>query len=534
MCFINIIDKDKKIECSVKDNLMKILLENDVFLENPCNGNGTCGKCKVKVVSGEVSKITDTEKNILSDKEIENGIRLSCLTEILGDCNIESINSKKLHHNILSGGYIRDFEFDKYEKGYGIVVDIGTTTVAMGLIKLSTGEEVSYKTMINPQRKYGSDVLTRITYEYENKENGIELMQKAIVEGMNNLINSFCLELNINKSDIYEIVISANCTMAHMLLGEDAKPIGKFPYEPIFKEAQRLKAKNIGLDLDEKTDLYCIAQVSSFIGGDIVSGAYACELKERKGNVLFIDIGTNGEIILSKNGEMSCCSCAAGPALEGMNISCGMTAAKGAIEDLEITKEGIELKVIGDEQPSGLCGSGILASIEQLISHKIINKRGAFIKKDSISEDDYRYNLIKLNGDKREFVICDNPEIIVTQSDVRQVQLAKGAILSGCEALVKESNINMEDLDEVLIAGQFGSHISVKSLVGVGILPKEVENKVKYIGNSSKSGAYIALMSNKAKDEMEKLGKEMNYVELAMVEGYEKIFRDSMEFPIQK
>ncbi|TQQ84916.1 DUF4445 domain-containing protein [Peptacetobacter hominis] len=530
MSFIKISD-GSIIEYSDGKRLMDVLLENGVFVENPCNGNGTCGKCKVKIISGNTDEITDAEKSILKKEEIEKGIRLSCLLNAYGDYEIEN-NSGHKNYKVLSSGYIPEFEIDSDKDGYGIIVDIGTTTVAMGIINLANGNEIGKMTKINPQRKYGSDVLTRITYEYENPDNGVEIMQKSIVECINELIDEICSNTDMEKEKIKEILISANCTMTHMLLGEDAKSLGKYPYEPVFKNAIRKKASAIGIMPGYNTDLYCIAQVSAFIGGDIVSGVYACELEKRKGNILFIDIGTNGEIVLSIDGKMACCSCAAGPALEGMNISCGMSAADGAIEDIKITEEGIKLKVIGDKKPLGICGSGILSAIEQMIKHGIIDKRGTFIKKESIAEDDYRYSMIKLNGNKREFIISKDPEITITQSDVRQVQLAKGAILSGFKALLKEENIDMKELDKVLIAGQFGSHLTVESLTGTGILPFEVSDKIEYIGNTSKSGAYMALMSEKAKDDMEKLGKEMNYVELAVVDGYDKIFRDSMKFPV--
>ncbi len=531
MSFLKTTD-GKEINYSDGKRLMDILIENDLFVENPCNGKGTCGKCKVKIISGNVDSISDLEKKFLKKEEIEDGVRLSCFIKAYGDYEIEVLSNFE-NHKVLSSGYIPKFKFDKYYCGYGIIIDIGTTTVAMGMIELSTGKEIAKKTMINPQRKYGSDVLTRITYEYENKENGIETMQAVIVECINKMIDDISNEVEIDKKEIKEIVISANCTMTHMLIGKDAKVLGKYPYEPIFKNAINIKAKDIGILAGEETNLYCIAQVSAFIGGDIVSGVYACELKKRKGNILFIDIGTNGEIVLSVNGKMSCCSCAAGPALEGMNISCGISASDGAIEDIIITKEGIKTSVIGDTNPLGICGSGILSAIEQLISHEIVNKRGAFIKKESISEDDYRYSMLRMNDSKREFIIDAKNEIIITQSDVRQVQLAKGAILSGVIALLKNEGIEMSELDKVLIAGQFGLHLKEKSLIGTGILPNEVKGKIEYIGNTSKSGAYMALMSKEAKFKMESISKEIKYVELAVVDEYEKIFRNSMEFPVK-
>ena len=332
-------------------------------------------------------------------------------------------------------------------------------------------------------------------------------------------------------AEIREIDVAANCTMMHMLLGVDARSIGRAPYRPEFTEAKRLPASGIGIEAGKDTLLYCLPQVSGYIGADIVAGAYVCALQKEKGRVLFIDIGTNGEIVLASQGRILCCSCAAGPALEGMNISSGMRAAEGAIEDVKITPEGNEIKVIGGQEPVGICGSGILAVVKELLRTGIVKKTGAFIKKEKLEEDDYRFPMIRVNGTKREFVLHEKPEILVTQGDVRQVQLAKGAILSGFTALLEKAAITMGDLDKVMIAGQFGAHLPAESLVGTGILPEEVKDKLIYVGNSSKTGAYMALMSARAKQEIEELASEMEYIELAETENYERIFADSMIFP---
>ena len=262
-----------------------------------------------------------------------------------------------------------------------------------------------------------------------------------------------------------------------------------------------------------------------------MAGAYVCALDKAQENVLFIDIGTNGEMVLSKKGEMVSCSCAAGPALEGMNITCGMRAADGAIEDLTITEGGVKLVVIGDKEAEGLCGSGILAVIKELVRCGFLKKNGAFVQKDSLNESDYRYDMIRLDGKKREFVVKggDNP-IIVTQGDVRQVQLAKGAILSGVKAMLSEAGMEMGQVDKVMIAGQFGAHLPAESIVGTEILPEELKEKIVYVGNSSKTGAYMALMSGKAKADMERLASEIAYIELAETEGYERLFAECINF----
>lgn len=581
-------------------NLLELLLDQKHFVDNPCNGKGLCGKCKVKIISGEVNSLTSTEERLLTSEEIESGIRLSCLVVPQEDLKVELLK-KELNHKVLTSGYMPKFEintsikkkviditrssldeqtpledqillksgaksidyeilkdliFDEgiytvvtnnyknnleiigLEKGdttsklYGISMDIGTTTVVVALIDLNTGDEISNDSMINAQKHFGLDVLTRITYELEHPEDGIRKLQEAMVNSINTMIESVCEKSKVSKENIYEVAIGANCTMMHMLLGVDATSIGKAPYAPVFVKAKNINARDIGIEVAQFGRIYCLPSVSSYIGADIVAGVYVCQLEKSKENILFIDIGTNGEIVLSKGGELLCCSCAAGPALEGMNISSGMRASDGAIEDVVITKSGIETKVIGDNPPIGVCGSGILAVVRELVLNGLIKKDGAFIKKEKLEESDYRYKMIQMKEKKREFILTEEPEkILITQGDVRQVQLAKGAILSGFYALLKKADITMEDLDKVMIAGQFGAHLPADSLIGTGILPKEVKEKLVYVGNSSKTGAYMALMSNEAKSEMERLAHKMKYLELGATEGYERLFAQCLIFP---
>lgn len=511
-------------------NLLELLLAEGVFVDNPCAGKGLCGKCKVKVMAGQVSELTLTEKELLKPGEVKEGIRLSCLTEVLGDVEIELLQTER-NHKVMTKGYMPEFERDKRDGGYGIAIDIGTTTVVTVLIRMDTGEEIANASMINAQKHYGLDVLTRITYEYEHPEDGVEKLQSAIVQSINGMIAQVCKDAQIRKEEIIEMDVAANCTMLHMLLGVDAKSIGRAPYKPQFLKAQNLLAGEIGIQAGEQTRLYCLASVSGYIGADIVAGAYVCGLKEEKENVLFIDIGTNGEIVLACKGGLFCCSCAAGPALEGMNISSGMRASEGAVEDVQICEDGIVLKTIGEDAPAGICGSGILAVTKELLRTGLVRKTGVFIKKEKLEQTDYRYPMIRMNGTKREFVLQESPQIVVTQNDIRQVQLAKGAIVSGFTVLLQKAGITMDMLDRVLIAGQFGAYLPEELLTGTGILPEEVKGKITYVGNASKTGAYMSLMAEGVKKQMEELAGCMEYIELAQADNYERIFTESMIFP---
>ena len=596
-------------------NLMEIMLDAGLFIDNACGGKGLCGKCRVKITEGDAGEAGETERGILKAEELEQGVRLACLTYPVSDITIELLQKEK-KHDVLASGYMPDFEFepdiikvpvtihkptladqtpfenqiieqvgaealvghdgatgylgfdytalrehsmlpgdytavihngkvialepgDTSESLYGVAIDIGTTTVVCSLVDMLTGEELGHASEINAQKFFGLDVLTRITYEIENPDDGREKLQKAIVGSINKMVKSICDRHGLTQDQIYQVTVGANCTMMHMLMGVDARPIGKAPFAPVFARAKDVKASDIGLKAAPGARLYCLPSVSAYIGADIVAGAYVCDLKHQKGNVMFIDIGTNGEIVLAADGKLMSCSCAAGPALEGMNISSGMRAAEGAIEDIHINEDGLDLKIIGDCEPAGICGSGILTVTKELLRTGIVRKTGAFVKADKFDADDYRSKYIAVDEDgKRSFRMTEGGDgtepLYITQGDVRQVQLAKGAILSGFMALMKKAGIGMADLDKVLIAGQFGAHLPAESITGTGILPFEVEDRIEYVGNTSKTGAYMALMSGKVKRDMEELAHEMDYLELGATDNYERLLSECLIFPVFK
>ena len=596
MISVKILGKNRTIMSRPNIKLLDILIKNNEFVESPCGGRGNCGRCKIKHISGELPPITEDEKRFLSDEEISNGIRLACLirpkSDIIIDIMEQEQNYKvlaegyvpkfnrspaiwkrvidiekptsenpisyeelfkeklgvdeiewdvlrtlKMRSGIFTAVYNEEeligLEYgDTFDNLYGIAVDIGTTTVVASLIDLNTGEEIDSEAEINPQKIFGQDVLTRITYVIENGDRGIKDLQDAIVNSLNKMISNMCSRKTLNRDMIYEMSVAANSTMMHILLGIEPISLGKSPYSQIFSGSRNVPAIDIGLNSMSKfARLNCLPSVSSYIGSDVVAGAYVSKLHSTDKKVLFVDMGTNGEIILSDAGKLVSCSCAAGPALEGMNISCGMRAADGAIEDIKITEDKIILDVIGDKEPIGICGSGILAVVREMKKHGIIDERGSIIKPKTIDESDYRQKYIIKDGNKRSVKIADgNNKILVSQGDVRQVQLAKTAILSGFMALVRSMEIKLSELDEVVVAGQFGAHLSAESLVMTGILPKEVEDKIKYIGNSSKTGAYLSLISLEARKQMCELAENIEYIELSVLDGYEKLFAECSRF----
>lgn len=595
------IKNHQSIEGRLNDNLMDLFKNNQLSLEAPCGGKGLCGKCKVKIIKGQTNDITHEEKNILSSDEINNGVRLACLTHPVSDIDVEILNWKETKGNILSYGYMPEFNYNPplksviVKKGdldfsnnlsieeilnnklniessislevmknlsevvcnndeievvlhnndiiyvgsksldnniYGICVDIGTTTVVASLVNVYTGEEINSLSSINPQKDYGLDVLTRI--DHCSKDGGLKTLQSLIINCINDLIKDLCLKNNIDKNRIFEVVISANSTMNHIFLGVNPKTLGKAPYSTVFRHGRLESNNDFNLNINGLGKIYIIPSVSSYIGADIVSGIVVTSLNTRNDKVLFIDIGTNGEIVLSHKDGLLCCSCAAGPALEGMNISCGMRGETGAIEKVKIDNNGVNIEVIGDETiPYGVCGSGIMDIVGELRVNGIINNKGRFKTKDDLTKEGLeKLNHIVVEEPSRGILLHNNESksIIFTQKDLRQVQLSKGAILSGFYGLLNYVEMPMESLEQVIIAGQFGSHLTKESLINIGLIPEILKDKITYVGNSSKVGAIMALLSKDIRLEMDRIIKDIKYVELSTLDGYDKLFTKCLKF----
>ena len=504
--------------------ILEFLREKDIHIDAACNGLGVCGKCKIKLESTDVSI---SERKLLGEENIKSGYRLACMhsiDEVDKEFILKSFESEKKPDSIvLTESFTPKIIHTNIHEKYGIAIDIGTTTVAMELIDLKNAKIISKVADVNSQVKFGFDVMSRIAFTLENKE-GLSTLQKSIVDTLNTLINKLLDESKIKKEDIAELAVSANTTMCHILLGESVESLGKFPFLPEFTEAKRVCAKDIGIDLD--ATLITLPHISGFLGSDIVSGVYAsgiCDDKDK--NILFIDIGTNGEMLLKTDNNLLATSCAIGPALEGMNISCGIRAGIGAIDDFHIDEADISYTTIGNTDPIGICGSGVLSMVRELLKSGFINKMGAIDKKCL----DSNHSFIKADDSGKPFIKI-NDNLYFTAKDIRQVQLAKGAILSGIRALIKKAGIETCDITRVCIAGQFGKYISMDSFFGVGLLPKEFEGKVEYLGNTSLTGAYMALLDKNAIDYMTEISVETEFFELSKLEEYEKIFAKALRF----
>lgn len=486
-----------EFECSKGDNLYDVLAGAGI-MDAPCGGKGVCGKCTVTV---------DGEDILSCEKSVSENL-------------IVYLPEKGKAGDIISNGYMKKFEYELRQEGeFGLAIDIGTTTVVVSLVNLANGIEVESLSCLNGQKAYGQDVISRIQYCLENGQGTLKL-QAQIVENLSILISNLILQNELDAKQIVEVSVAGNTTMIHLLAGISPKAMGSAPYEPEFTGPLALAAGDLGLPLSKDCPVYCISAISSFVGGDITAGMLACGIGENEKNILFIDIGTNGEILLSVRGELYCCSCAAGPALEGMNISCGTRAQAGAIESVRIRDGKIHCKTIGDKIAKGICGSGLLSAITQGLKTGIITPSGRFAK----------HTLVKKIEGKDTLFLNEENNIYISQKDIRQVQLAKGAILSGILTLIKSAGTDPNELDEVIVAGQFGAHLEVESLIGSGLIPSKLKEKITYAGNTSKSGAMVCLLSKSERLLSEKLAENIKYIELSTLDGFEKVFVDCLNF----
>jgi len=424
------------------------------------------------------------------------------------------------------------------ESSYGIAFDIGTTTVAGYLIDLRTGKELSAVAKTNPQVIHGDDVISRIGFTQQPK-GGLEKLQKEIVITLNEIIRETTQKAEIDKSNIYETVIVGNTCMHHLFLGINPINLAPSPYIPVIKESLSLKAKDIpGLSLNPTANIYMLPNISAFVGADILAGILSTSMWREDKAVLLVDLGTNGEIVLSYKGKLWSCSAAAGPAFEGARISSGMRAAEGAIDKVKIDNKFITYKVIKDGKVRGICGSGLIDLIAELLKLGLINKSGKLIDREEgnseLSEEIRRRIVNGQEGNK--FLLVKDKEtengkpLYLTQRDIREVQLAKAAIYAGIKILLKEVNIPLEDIQEILLAGAFGNFIDKKSAVRIGLLPNLSLKKIESVGNAAGRGAEITLCSNKMRELSQEISKKVKYVELSSRPDFQKEFMEAMFF----
>jgi uncharacterized 2Fe-2S/4Fe-4S cluster protein (DUF4445 family) len=434
--------------------------------------------------------------------------------------------------------------------GYGLAIDIGTTTLAAYLCDLNTGKVLDTLSMMNPQVRYGEDVVSRITYHMGNPE-GLERMSADLIDALNQMVDQAlggdknpCGPTSICREDIMDVTIGCNTAMHHILLQLDPEPLGAIPFTPVVHHSLDIKARDLGLRINASANVFFLPNIAGYVGGDNIGVILAEEPHLREDVQLIIDIGTNGELVLGNKDQLICASCATGPALEGAQIEFGMRAAPGAIERVAIDPDTLEVdyKVIGRDawrsysdpeamQVRGICGSGILDVLAQLFLAGIVGKSGAF---SDDARRSARFRKSPQTGIK-EFVLAWASEtviakdIVITQKDIRQIQLAKASIYTGCKLMMRR--LNLATVDQVKIAGAFGTHVDRRLALVMGMFPAAPLETVTCVGNAAGDGCRIVLMDRKKRQDADRICRSVTYIELTLEADFQHQLIEATQLP---
>lgn len=526
---------DIKLPAAFGENILQTAIRAGVAIDAPCSGNGTCGKCLVRLIAGAVDA---TENMRLEQAEYDDGWRLACQSTVMGDAtfivpagasafkngirtaDLSSESELETYNKTLSAVFTSGIEPGVPQKGIGLAVDIGTTTVTGALVDLETGKILSKASAGNGQIRYGADVINRIIQSA--RKGGKEKLRHAICEEtVIPLLETMCRLGGIVPNNINRVVLAGNTTMEHLFAGVDAESIRLEPYVPAFLELHGKTAADMGLPINPAAPVIFAPNVGSYVGGDITAGALTTMLWNREEMTLFVDLGTNGELVFGNEDFMLCCACSAGPAFEGGDISCGMRATNGAIESCVIDAETMEpdFEIVGgeEEKPAGLCGSGLIDTISELFRCGIIDARGKFIKDgERIKRGAYEASYILAFAGES----ANGRDVELTEVDIDNFIRAKGAIFSAIRSMLNSLDMDVSMIDRVLVAGGIGSGINIENAIRIGMLPAVDIKKYEYIGNSSLSGACAMLISTGAEEKVFELGRNMTYLELSSHPGY--------------
>lgn len=421
---------------------------------------------------------------------------------------------------------------DTTKKNFGLAIDIGTTTVVCTVVDLNTGHEKAVASALNAQATHGADVVSRINYTIEN-EKGLEELGDRVMQVINQISEYACAEAHVDLNNVYEVTIVGNTTMTHLFLKIPVRNLAMLPYVGVVSDPVESSASELGFKINPNANIYVLPNIAGFVGADTVGVILASALNRSDKIKLAIDIGTNGEIVLGSKERLLTCSTAAGPAFEGAMITHGMRGAPGAIERVQLIDRPI-LQVIRGGNPIGICGSGLIDVVAEMLRLGIVDETGRMVDPENI---DLPSELRKYLRNDKEYgphlvIYEDNDnKIIINQKDIRQVQLAKGAIKAGVEILMRKLGVKLNDISEVLLAGAFGNYIRKENAIRMGLIPEFPPERVKFVGNAAAVGAKMALMSKEARDEAVLISKTTEYVELATDPEFQNEFMEAMMFP---
>ena len=497
-----------------------------IILEAACGGAGTCGKCRVmllpqRCVVSACRHLVDRDMDVLVPAE-----------------------SRFLEHRILeeggrTGAAVEPTVYRRYagqaapEQVLGAAVDVGTTTVVLKLVRMVDGRVLATESSLNPQARFGDDVVSRIAHA--GQAGGAGQLREAIVGCINTLIARACRKVSVLTTQVYDVCVAGNTTMHHLLLGLPVAQLGVAPYRAHCVEAMNLEAGPLGLEIHPQGKVHTLANIAGFVGADTTAAALAVEMDSVEDGTLLVDIGTNGELVLAAGGQLTAASCAAGPAFEGARIECGSRAATGAIEAVVFDGEDIGLDVIGGGAARSICGSGLIDAVAVMREAAVIDQTGRFVEGSAIEalSGAIRRRLARRDGEPLFMLygpLAGSEGVFLTQRDIRQVQLAKAAIRAGITLLLHRSGLKDADLRAVLLAGAFGNYIRRENAVGIGLLPAVEIHRIRFMGNAAGAGAQIALLNEAARAHAAMLAGRIEYVEIANEPAFTDVYTESMLF----
>lgn len=485
--------------------LLSRLLQKEDGFRMPCAGNGKCGKCRI-YAKGQLSPPSEKEKALLTERELQSGIRLACQTRMYGPCQIEREEHGKIQVLLSETGGAQN---RKAREGaplfcrLGAAVDIGTTTIAAALydengLAARAGCE-------NPQTAFGADVISRIEKGMAGKT---EELSRIVQNGIARLLEQLCKSVKSRADRIDRIVITGNTAMLYLLTGRNPECLAHAPFQADWLAGMWTKMPALGC---RNAGVYLAPCVSAFVGGDTVTAMLHTDLRKGKGVRMLVDIGTNGEIVLWKDGKLLCCSTAAGPAFEGVGLSMGMQGEEGAISHVALEHNCLKAEVIGNGMPKGICGSGVIDAVSLLLQIGQLDETGYLEGGEA-----YIAGAVKL-----------------TQQDIRQVQLAKGAICAGMKTLLRRAQMAAEELDELQIAGGFGSFLNLQSAQRIGLIPAIRPERIRVCGNAALEGAVDLLRKGEGISQALALARQAQTIELSTDPFFRECYIEEMLFPDQ-
>lgn len=506
---------EKTVDIQSGTRLSKVLREAGVPMSLPCGGAGRCGKCRVRA-EGELSPYDPEELALLTPEERSAGIRLACRTEVLGDAGVWTRQAE--NGDIQVDGLRREYQRDS-GTGYGVAVDIGTTTVAAALVDLSAGEELASACAANPQGSFGADVISRIERALDGDGEALRLAIRNCIE---ELLQELCLKAEKAPDEIVAVHLTGNTTMLYLLTGRNVDCLSHAPFV-----AEERFGQPVEMGFCGAPKAVCILTrcASAFVGGDITAAVIASGMAERRETSLLLDAGTNGEIVLAHDGKLLGASTAAGPALEGAGIYMGMPAVPGAVRRV-IFDGGFRLETVDGAPDHGICGSGVIDAMAVLLKTGIVDETGLLLEEGHPFTD-----RICEVGDSPAFRLGERT--VFTQKDIRAVQLAKAAICAGIYTLLHEAGLKPEQVERFYIAGGFGSHIDVSSAAAIGLFPAELAPRAVVLGNAALTGAEMLLQSRELLEKSRALADSMESVELSTSPYFSDRYMESMFFEME-